>query len=135
MEREPVQVFSVHESLRQQCVRMSDSDMFFDRFEIGISGDGRSFITGSYQNTFHVKTRCMWDVDHGPRDEVEYHDRGFAEESVAAAGTHETEHGSECRQSRVWEIDHTGRVAPAAGSGGAELAEQSVYLFLFFSCL
>ncbi|KAK8796952.1 hypothetical protein WA588_001077, partial [Blastocystis sp. NMH] len=57
MEREPVQVFSVHESLRQQCVRMSDSDMFFDRFEIGISGDGRSFITGSYQNTFHIMDR------------------------------------------------------------------------------
>lgn len=96
MEREPVQVFSVHESLRQQCARMSDSDMFFDRFDIGISGDGRSFITGSYQNTFHVVAEREWDVDNGPRDEVEYCDGGFAEEPDAAARTYETEHGGEC---------------------------------------
>lgn len=54
MEREPLQVLPVHESLRKQYMKWGESDLFFDRFNVGISGDGRNFITGSYQNTFHV---------------------------------------------------------------------------------
>ena len=38
----------------KQCMKWNDSDLFFDRFNIGLSGDGRNLITGSYQNTFHV---------------------------------------------------------------------------------
>ena len=54
MEREPVQILPIHQSLYKQCRKWTDSDMFFERFNIGISGDGRNLITGSYQNTFHV---------------------------------------------------------------------------------
>ena len=54
MEREPVQILPIHESLHKQSMKWNDSDLFFDRFNIGLSGDGRNLITGSYQNTFHV---------------------------------------------------------------------------------
>ena len=54
MEKEPIQVIPVHDSLRKQLAECTENDIFFDRFNVGISPYGRSYVTGSYQNTFHV---------------------------------------------------------------------------------
>ena len=47
MEKEPIQVIPVHDSLRKQLAEFTEKDIFFDRFNVGISPDGRSYVTGS----------------------------------------------------------------------------------------
>lgn len=54
MEKEPVQVLSVHDCLLPQLPYHMDSDFHLDRFDVAVSPDGRSVLTGSYQNVFHV---------------------------------------------------------------------------------
>ncbi len=49
-----MQVLSVHDCLLPQLPYHLDSDFHLDRFDVAVSPDGRSVLTGSYQNVFHV---------------------------------------------------------------------------------
>ena len=39
MEKEPIQIIPVHDSLRKQLAECTENDIFFDRFNVGISPD------------------------------------------------------------------------------------------------
>lgn len=82
MEARPVKTISVHEHLRAKLCDLYENDCIFDKFELSVSGDGRcvvgrgargtrcaawsrrtphpcparrrNFVTGSYNNVFHV---------------------------------------------------------------------------------
>mmetsp|Transcript_6001 Transcript_6001/g.19116 ORF Transcript_6001/g.19116 Transcript_6001/m.19116 type:complete len:431 (+) Transcript_6001:184-1476(+) len=54
MEARPVKTINVHEHLRAKLCDLYENDCIFDKFELSVSGDGRNFVTGSYNNMFHV---------------------------------------------------------------------------------
>lgn len=56
-ESKPVKTINIHEHLREKLVDLYENDCIFDKFEIAASGDGQSFVTGSYGNYFHIYDR------------------------------------------------------------------------------
>lgn len=40
--------------MRPKLCDLYENDCIFDKFECSISGDGQNFITGSYNNLFHL---------------------------------------------------------------------------------
>ena len=57
MEREPLRTIKVHEELRSKLTDLYENDCIFDKFECSVSGDGNNFVTGSYNNFFHIYDR------------------------------------------------------------------------------
>lgn len=58
MESRPIQTINVHDHLRGRLCELYESECIFDKFEVAVSPDGRSFATGSYSNTFNVHNRA-----------------------------------------------------------------------------
>lgn len=54
MESKPVKTINIHEHLRNKLCDLYENDCIFDKFECIFSGDGRSVMTGSYDNYFHI---------------------------------------------------------------------------------
>ncbi|CCI45692.1 unnamed protein product [Albugo candida] len=54
MDSRPVQTINIHEHLRPRLGDLYESDCIFDKFECDVSGDGKHFVTGSYNSEFHV---------------------------------------------------------------------------------
>ncbi|KAK9478176.1 WD40-repeat-containing domain protein [Lipomyces japonicus] len=54
MEREPIKTINIHEHLRPRLCDTYDNDSIFDKFEVVLSGDGKSVMTGSYNNNFMI---------------------------------------------------------------------------------
>ncbi|KAI9595033.1 protein phosphatase 2A regulatory B subunit [Syncephalis fuscata] len=54
METKPVKTINIHEHLRNKLCDLYENDCIFDKFECIFSGDGRSVMTGSYDNYFHI---------------------------------------------------------------------------------
>lgn len=54
MEREPVKTISIHEHIRDKLCDTYETDAIFDKFEVVFSGDGKSVMTGSYNNNFMI---------------------------------------------------------------------------------
>ncbi|ODQ66945.1 protein phosphatase 2A regulatory subunit PR55 [Nadsonia fulvescens var. elongata DSM 6958] len=54
MEREPVKTINIHEQLRERLCDTYENDAIFDKFEAVFSGDGKSVMTGSYNNNFMI---------------------------------------------------------------------------------
>ncbi|KAK9461618.1 WD40-repeat-containing domain protein [Lipomyces oligophaga] len=54
MERQPIKTINIHEYLRPRLCDTYDNDSIFDKFEVVLSGDGKSVMTGSYNNNFMI---------------------------------------------------------------------------------
>ncbi|KAK9373063.1 WD40-repeat-containing domain protein [Lipomyces chichibuensis] len=54
MERAPIKTINIHEHLRPRLCDTYDNDSIFDKFEVVLSGDGKSVMTGSYNNNFMI---------------------------------------------------------------------------------
>ncbi|KAK7208512.1 WD40-repeat-containing domain protein [Myxozyma melibiosi] len=54
MERQPIKTINIHEHLRPRLCDTYDNDSIFDKFEVVLSGDGKSVVTGSYNNNFMI---------------------------------------------------------------------------------
>lgn len=54
MEREPVKTINIHEHIREKFCDTYENDAMFDKFEVVYSGDGKSVMTGSYNNNFMI---------------------------------------------------------------------------------
>lgn len=54
MDRKPVKTINVHEHMRDRLCDTYESDAIFDKFEVVFSGDGKSVMTGSYNNNFMI---------------------------------------------------------------------------------
>ncbi|GAA5924554.1 hypothetical protein JCM3775_005408 [Rhodotorula graminis] len=54
MENKPVQTINVHDHLRSKLCDLYENDCIFDKFECTFSGDGKSVLSGSYNNYFHI---------------------------------------------------------------------------------
>ena len=78
---------------------LDENDSIFDKFECAVSGDGQSFLTGSYSNVFHIYNR-----DGAP---------GIATELTKAPGGAGSAAGSPVAASP------TGCAAPAFGAAAA----------------
>ncbi|XP_031563051.1 serine/threonine-protein phosphatase 2A 55 kDa regulatory subunit B beta isoform-like [Actinia tenebrosa] len=57
MEKQPVEVYSVHDYLRSKLCSLYENDCIFDKFECVWNGDDSSIMTGSYNNFFHIFDR------------------------------------------------------------------------------
>ncbi len=54
MENKPVKTINVHEQLRERLCDAYENDAIFDKFEVVFSGDGKSIMSGSYNNNFMI---------------------------------------------------------------------------------
>jgi serine/threonine-protein phosphatase 2A regulatory subunit B len=54
MESSPISSFNIHEHLRPKLSEAYDNDAIFDKFEVGVSGNCKNFVTGSYNDIFSV---------------------------------------------------------------------------------
>lgn len=54
MEKEPVKTINIHDQLKDKLCDTYENDAIFDKFECVFSGDGKSVMTGSYNNNFMV---------------------------------------------------------------------------------
>lgn len=63
MEREPIKTISIHEHIRDKLCDTYENDAIFDKFEVVFSGDGKSVMTGSYNNNFMIYPNA---VNKGP---------------------------------------------------------------------
>ncbi|KAH3676210.1 hypothetical protein WICPIJ_009170 [Wickerhamomyces pijperi] len=54
MEKEPVKTINIHDHLKDKLCDTYENDAIFDKFECVFSGDGKSVMTGSYNNNFMV---------------------------------------------------------------------------------
>ncbi|KAL0073790.1 protein phosphatase PP2A regulatory subunit B [Phycomyces blakesleeanus] len=57
MEKKPVKTINIHDNLRSSLCDLYENDCIFDKFETVFSGDGKSVMTGSYSNNFHIYDR------------------------------------------------------------------------------
>ncbi|KXJ15705.1 serine/threonine-protein phosphatase 2A 55 kDa regulatory subunit B beta isoform [Exaiptasia diaphana] len=57
MDKQPVEVYSVHDYLRSKLCSLYENDCIFDKFECVWNGDDTSIMTGSYNNFFHIFDR------------------------------------------------------------------------------
>lgn len=54
MENKPIKTINVHEQLRDRLCDAYENDAIFDKFEVVFSGDGKSMMSGSYNNNFMI---------------------------------------------------------------------------------
>ncbi|CAO3622293.1 unnamed protein product [Cunninghamella echinulata] len=54
MNNRPVQTIQIHDQLRNRLCDLYENDCIFDKFECMFSADGKSVLSGSYSNTFHI---------------------------------------------------------------------------------
>ncbi|OBA23146.1 protein phosphatase PP2A regulatory subunit B [Metschnikowia bicuspidata var. bicuspidata NRRL YB-4993] len=54
MELKPLRTINVHEGLRDRLCDTYENDAIFDKFEVQLSGDNKSVMTGSYNNNFMI---------------------------------------------------------------------------------
>ncbi|OMJ16847.1 Protein phosphatase PP2A regulatory subunit B [Smittium culicis] len=54
MESHPVTTINVHDYLRPKLCDLYENDCIFDKFECSMSGNGKSAMTGSYNNYFSI---------------------------------------------------------------------------------
>lgn len=54
MESRPLKGIHIHDYLRSKLCELYENDCIFDKFELAVSSDGMSFVTGSYGNMFHI---------------------------------------------------------------------------------
>ncbi|ANB14147.1 protein phosphatase 2A regulatory subunit CDC55 [Sugiyamaella lignohabitans] len=54
MEREPIKSINIHEHIRERLCDAYENDAIFDKFEVVFSGDSKSVMTGSYNNTIMI---------------------------------------------------------------------------------
>ncbi|ORX62088.1 protein phosphatase PP2A regulatory subunit B [Hesseltinella vesiculosa] len=54
MTSRPVQTVLIHDHLRNRLCDLYENDCIFDKFECHFSPDGKSVLSGSYSNTFHI---------------------------------------------------------------------------------
>ncbi|CAO3646874.1 unnamed protein product [Cunninghamella blakesleeana] len=54
MSNRPVQTIQIHDHLRNRLCDLYENDCIFDKFECMFSADGKSVLSGSYSNTFHI---------------------------------------------------------------------------------
>lgn len=52
--KEPVKTVKLFEPFNSKLYDVYEQDIIFDKFNLGLSPDGRSFVTGFYNNYFHV---------------------------------------------------------------------------------
>lgn len=52
--KEPVKTIRLFEPLNSKLYEVYEKDFIFDRFNIGLSPDNKSFVTGFYNNYFHI---------------------------------------------------------------------------------
>ncbi|RUP42785.1 protein phosphatase 2A regulatory B subunit [Jimgerdemannia flammicorona] len=57
MDSKPVKTINIHDHLRNKLCDLYENDCIFDKFECTFSGDGKSLLTGSYNNYFHIYDR------------------------------------------------------------------------------
>lgn len=57
MDNKPVKTINIHDHLRNKLCDLYENDCIFDKFECTFSGDGKSLLTGSYNNYFHIYDR------------------------------------------------------------------------------
>ncbi|KAI7862088.1 WD40-repeat-containing domain protein [Spinellus fusiger] len=57
MENKPLQTIPIHDHLRSSLCDLYENDCIFDKFETMFSGDGKSVLTGSYNNNLHIYDR------------------------------------------------------------------------------
>lgn len=57
MESKPVRTIQIRENLRAKLCDLYENDCIFDKFETSISNDGQYYLTGSYNNCFHIYDR------------------------------------------------------------------------------
>lgn len=52
--KEPVKTIKLFEPFNSKLYDVYEQDIIFDKFNIGLSPDGHSFVTGFYNNYFHI---------------------------------------------------------------------------------
>ncbi|KAL0234202.1 hypothetical protein PCE1_001239 [Barthelona sp. PCE] len=52
--QKPIRSISVHEHLRPRLLELYENEALFDRFKLVTSASGSHFLTGSYNNVFHI---------------------------------------------------------------------------------
>ncbi|EDO34128.1 predicted protein [Nematostella vectensis] len=57
MEKQPVEMYNVHDYLRSKLCSLYENDCIFDKFECVWNGSDSSIMTGSYNNFFHIFDR------------------------------------------------------------------------------
>jgi serine/threonine-protein phosphatase 2A regulatory subunit B len=57
MESKPVKTIAIHDHLRPKLCDLYENDCIFDKFESAVSADGQNYVTGSYNNNFHIYDR------------------------------------------------------------------------------
>lgn len=62
MESQPVKTIPVHENLKSHLCTSYETDSIFDKFEVCVSGDSKSVVTGSYSNQFNIYPGVLSDV-------------------------------------------------------------------------
>ncbi|KAI6174139.1 Serine/threonine-protein phosphatase 2A 55 kDa regulatory subunit B [Aphelenchoides besseyi] len=65
METQPVEVYNVHDYLRNKLCQLYENDCIFDKFQAQWSGDDDHILTGSYNNFFRTFRRSnSWDTTY-----------------------------------------------------------------------
>lgn len=59
MDRQPVETIHVHDNIKQWLCTSYETDSIFDKFEVEVSGDSRSVMTGSYSSKFFIYPHTM----------------------------------------------------------------------------
>jgi len=54
MEARPIKTIQIHEHLRAKLCDLYENDCIFDKFETSVSGNGKYYMTGSYNSAFHI---------------------------------------------------------------------------------
>ncbi len=54
MNKNPYSVINLYEPLKTKLCEFYENDCIFDRFDLNISNDGKSYISGNYDNKFHI---------------------------------------------------------------------------------
>ena len=52
--KEPVRTIKLFEPINSKLYEVYEKDHIFDKFNLSLSGDGKSFVSGFYNNYFHV---------------------------------------------------------------------------------
>ena len=54
MESKPAHTIKIHEHLRSKLCDLYENDCIFDKYEVAVGNTNQQFMTGSYNNTFHL---------------------------------------------------------------------------------
>ena len=52
--KKPVTTINLNEGMKGKLSEMFDNEAIFDKFALGVSPDGNTFASGSYNNYFHL---------------------------------------------------------------------------------